>query len=109
MKTSLLRYYFNQIWTKCDGDISSNSEIIDFPDGSSISIDEVENEYEKYIDLCEDITYYVDTNYLDRDDDKEKIKKHFSNIDSDLFLYSQAFLLDFVNYMKIKIEKKLLD
>lgn len=106
MKRDLLLRYFESIKEKTDGDNTSNSEIIDYENGNSIDIYEIENEYYNYLDLQREISDYIEENYLDDTTDKDKIKNHFSEIDDDLFEYRQAFLKDFVDYMVIKINKK---
>lgn len=106
MKKEELVKYFEIIKEKTCGSNTSNSEIIDYKNGNSISIDELEEEYYKYLDLCEDIGEYTEENYLDNVSDKEEIKKHFNNIDEDLFEFNQAVLVDFDEYMIIKIKKQ---
>lgn len=105
MKTELLRKYFKKILEGTNGNNSSNSDIIDYENGTSISIAEIEEEYKKYIDLQEEIDEYIENNYLDNVLDKEAIKKHFSEIDEDLFEFNQAILKEFDEYMIIKINK----
>ena len=105
-RQQLLRY-FKEIKEGTFGDNSSNSEIIDYENGNSISINEIEDEYYKYLDLIQDINKYVEDNDLDDVIDKEEIKRHFNNIDNDLFEFNQACLLtDFAKYMIIKIQKE---
>lgn len=107
MKREVLENYFNKIKISTDGDNTSNSEIIDYSNGNSISIDEVEKEYYKYKDLEEDIDIYIESEDLDSVSDADKIKEHFKNkVDEDLFLYDQAFLKDFCDYMTVIIEKQ---
>lgn len=107
MKKEELVKYFERIKEKTEGSNTSNSEIIDYENGNSISLDEIEEEYYKYLDLQEEIDEYTEENYLDNVSDKEEIKKHFKNkIDEDLFEFNQAVLVDFVEYMTVKIEKQ---
>lgn len=107
MKNETLRKYFELIKIKTRGDNSSNSDIIDYNNGLSVSIDEIEEEYYKYLDLQDEIDDYIEENDLDDLKDKEKIKEHFANIiDEDLFEYNQACLLNFENFMATKINKK---
>ena len=108
MKRELLKKYFEQIKEKTGGNSTSNSNIIDYFDGYSISIDEIEQEYYNYLDLQDEISNYIEENDLDDVSDRDEIVKHFSNkIDEDLFEYNQAFLEDFVDYMSTKIKKNL--
>ena len=107
MKKEELVRYFESIKEKTDGDNTSNSEIIDYENGNSISLDEIEEEYYKYLDLQEEVGEYTEENYLDNVSDKEEIKKHFKNkINEDLFKFNQAVLVDFVEYMTAKIKKQ---
>lgn len=106
MERDLLLRYFESIKEKTDGDNTSNSEIIDYENGNSIDIDQVKNEYYNYLDLQQKISDYIEENDLDDTTDKDKIKNHFSEIDDDLFEFSQAVLKNFVDYMVIKINKK---
>lgn len=106
MKREILERYFNNIKEKTNGENISNSEIIDYENGNSISIDELEDEYYKYLELCNQISAYIEENDLDDIKDKEEIKKYFKEIDDDLFEFSQAVLVDFEEYMIIKINKQ---
>ena len=107
MKREVLENYFNKIKILTNGDNTSNSEIIDYSNGNSISIDEVEKEYYKYKELEEEIDNYIEDEYLDDVLDADKIKEHFKyRIDEDLFLYNQAYLKDFCEYMSTKKEKQ---
>lgn len=106
MKRENLVKIFNEIKEKTFGDNTSNSDFIDYDNGNSISIDEVEEEYYKYLDLCDEISDYIEDNDLDDVKDKEQIKKHFRKIDDDLFEFHQAVLVDFVEYMTIKLNKQ---
>lgn len=106
MRREELIRYFKEIKEGTFGDNSSNSEIIDYENGNSISIDEIEDEYYKYLDLTQEISEYIEDNDLDDITDKEEIKKHFYNIDDDLFEFNQALLVDFEKYMITKIKKQ---
>lgn len=106
MKRDLLLKYFENIKEKTNGDNTSNSEIIDYENGNSIDIKQVENEYYNYLDLQQEISDYIEENDLDDVADIDKIKNHFSEINDDLFDFRQAVLKDFVNYMVIKINIK---
>lgn len=106
MKRDLLLKYFENIKEKTNGDNTSNSEIIDYENGNSIDIEQVENEYYNYLDLQQEISDYIEENDLDDIADIDKIKNHFSEINDDLFDFRQAVLKDFVNYMVIKINIK---
>ena len=106
MKTELLKKFFEEIKLKTHGDNTSNSEIIDYDDGTSISIDEVEQEYYNYLDLQDEISEYIEENDLDDVINKDEIKRHFADkINEDLFEYNQAVLKDFVDYMAVKLNK----
>ncbi len=107
MKNEDLENYFKKIRNLTNGDNTSNSEIIDYSNGNSISIKEIEEEYYKYKDLEEEIDNYIEDEDLDDVSDADIIKEHFKNkIDEDLFLYNQAFLKDFCEYMSTKIKKQ---
>lgn len=107
MKREELEDCFKKIRNLTNGDNTSNSEIIDYSNGNSISIDEVEKEYYKYKELEEEIDNYIEDEDLDDVLDADKIKEHFKyRIDEDLFLYNQAYLKDFCEYMSTKIEKQ---
>lgn len=106
MKRDLLLKYFENIKEKTNGDNTSNSEIIDYENGNSIDIEQVENEYYNYLNLQQEISDYIEENDLDDVADIDKIKNHFSEINDDLFDFRQAVLKDFVNYMVIKINIK---
>lgn len=107
MKNEDLKRYFNKIMEGTNGDNSSNSDIIDYSNGMSIQISDIEDEYYKYMDLDSDIDDYVEENDLDRSIDYNKIIEHFKDrVDKDLFMYKEAFLLDFVEYMTAKINKQ---
>lgn len=108
MKTESLRNYFNEIKEVTGGNTSSNSDIIDYQNGFSISINEIEDEYYRYKDLEEAIDDYIDDEDLDSVSDADEIKKHFTDtIDEDLFLFNQGYLKDFTDYMITKIEKRI--
>lgn len=107
MKTELLRKYFKKILENTGGDNTSDSDIIDYENGFSIDINEIEEEYIKYKELQETIDDYIDENDLDNVIDCDKIKEHFSNIDNDCFEFNQATLKDFDEYMTIIINEKL--
>lgn len=107
MNTENLRKYFNIIKEKTNGNNSSNSEIIDYDNGNFISIDMIEEEYYKYLELADEIDNYIEENYLDDVLDKDAIKKHFADkIDQNLFMFNQAVLLDFTDFMAEKIKKE---
>lgn len=107
MKNEDLKRYFNKIKEGIGGNNVSNSEIIDYANGKSIDIKQIEDEYYKYKELEEEIDNYINDEYLDSVNDSDKIKAHFKNqIDEDLFLFNQGFLKDFVEYMIAKIELK---
>lgn len=105
MKREELIKYFEEIKEKTKGNNTSNSEIIDYENRNSISIDELEDEYYKYLDLQQEIEEYAEENDLDNISDKEKIERHFNYIDKNLFEFNQAILVDFIEYMTIKINK----
>lgn len=106
MKKELLKKYFNKIKEATDGDNTSNSEIIDYQNGTSISIDEIEQEYYNYLNLQDEISEYIEEKELDDVINEDEIKKHFADkINEDLFEYNQAVLKNFVDYMAIKLKK----
>lgn len=111
MKTEDLRIYFRKIKEGTNGtDVSNPGETIDFENGNSITINEIKNEYSKYLELCQEVDDYIE-DYESRDlyttikyDD---LVKHFENIiDEDYFKYNESCLKDFVDYMVTKINKK---
>ena len=103
MKKELLDKYFNEILLNTKGDNTSDRDIIDYENGQSINKDEIEKEYYKYLDLQEEIDNYIEENDLDDVFDKEKIIKHFSNINENCFKLDQAVLKSFADYMSIII------
>lgn len=104
MKKEDLRKYFNQIKELTNGDNTSDYDIIDYKNGYSISINELDEEYYKYLDLLELIDEYIENKNLDDVIDRDVIVKNFaSTINSDLFELNQATLKDFVYYMCCKI------
>lgn len=106
MKNEDLRRYFDKIKEGTNGDNASNSNIIDYQNGESIHIEDIKEEYYKYLELEEDIDNYIEEEDLDDVNDCDKIKAHFKNrINEDLFMFNQGFLKDFVEYMIIKINK----
>lgn len=105
MKKELLDKYFNKIREITRGDNTSDSDIIDYLDGSSISKSEIEEEYYRYLELNNNINDYIEENDLDDIKDMKKIAEHF-NLDEKYFFIGQAALIDFVDYMKIKIENR---
>lgn len=108
MNKDLLERYFNQILAMTKGDNTSDSDIIDYENGQSISKDEIESEYYKYLDLQSKIDDYIEENDLD-DTNQEDIKqviKQFPETEGFL-LWNQACLVDFPNYMSLKIEHML--
>lgn len=109
MKTEDLRRYFQKIKEGTNGDSSSNSEIIDYSNREAISIQEIEDEYYNYLKLVDDIDEYINDNDLNdtNSEDMKNIINHFNGIvDEDLFDYRQACLIDFVDYMIKKINKR---
>lgn len=108
MNKDLLERYFNQILAMTKGDNTSNRDIIDYENGQSISKNEIESEYYKYLDLQRKIDDYIEENDLD-DTNQEDIKQvinQFPEVE-ELLLWNQACLIDFPNYMSIKIEHML--
>ena len=103
MKREQLLKYFENIKIRTKGDNSSDHEIIDYENGQSISLSEIENEYNNYLDLQDEIDDYIEENDLDDVSDRDKIVKHFVNIDENLFKFNQAVLEDFDDYMIAKI------
>lgn len=73
-----------------------------------LGIDEIEDEYNKYLDLQNDIDDYTEENDLDDVLNEKEIKEHFkSKINEDLFELNQACLkTDFVEYMANIINKR---
>lgn len=107
MENEKLKRYFEKIKLETKGDNTSNSEIIDYENGNSIDINQIEEEYYKYLDLQEEINDYIEENDLDDVSDKDVIEEKFRNvIDEEFFEYEQAVLVDFVKYMTIKINKQ---
>lgn len=78
----------------------SNNEILDFNEErtKSISIREINEIYEDYIQLQADINEYVEENGLDIYDDCEEIKEHFE-LNDDYFEFKSAYLIDFDKYI----------
>lgn len=105
MKTETLRIYFRKILEATNGDNTSDKGIIDYKNGTSISIDEIEKAYYEYLELQERISDYIEENDLSDTSDREKIMKHFSDVDEDYFLFDQGLLKDFVDYMVVKVSK----
>lgn len=106
MKNQDLKNYFNKIKEGTDGNNSSDTDIIDYKNGESIHISDIEKEYYNYLDLVDNIDIYIESNDLDDVFDADEIKKHFADtVDEDLFLFNQACLKDFVDYMVTKINK----
>lgn len=110
MDTIKLRKIFNQIKEETNGDNTSNSDILDYKNGYSISIYEIEEEYYKYLQLEQDIDEYCEINDLDNIKDKEKIIEYFTSkiksLDYRYFKINQAVLIDFISFMKLKIDNK---
>ena len=106
MKKELLDKYFNEILLNTKGDNTSDKDIIDYENGQSITRDEIEKEYYNYLDLQEEIDNYIEENDLDDVFDKEKIIKHFSNINENCFKLDQAVLKKFTDYMSVIINAK---
>lgn len=96
---------FREIMEKTGGNCSSNDEVIDYTNGNSVSLNEIEDEYQKYLELEEEIDDYVNENDLDDVFDKDKIINHFKDVE-DYFKLDQACLKDFVDCMEIKINKQ---
>lgn len=108
MKREELKRIFNKIKENTNGNNTSNSDIIDYKNGNSITIEEVENEYYKYLELINTIDEYIEIEDLDDVSDSVEIKEHFKDIiDEDLFMFDQACLKDFTDYMTIKINKNI--
>lgn len=107
MKEEQIKKYFEKIKEATEGDNTSNSEIIDYENGNSIDIRQIEEEYCKYIELQDEISDYIEDNDLDDVSDKNEIIEHYKDkIDEDLFEFGQAVLVNFVEYMTIKIKKQ---
>lgn len=108
MKLEVLRNYFDKIKLLTHGDNTSDCDIIDYKNGYSISIKEIEEEYYKYLDLVSEIDDYIEENDLCERRDMNKIIEHFSDkVNKSCFHYDHAFLENFVDYMKIKIDKEI--
>lgn len=106
MKREKLLNYFEKIKELTAGNNLSDSSIIDYENGMSISLDELEEEYEKYIKLQDKIDDYIEENDLDDVINKDQIKNHFSRINENCFKFNQAVLKDFVDYMTIIINDR---
>ena len=107
MKEEQIKKYFEKIKEATGGDNTSNSEIIDYENGNSIDIRQIEEEYYKYIELQDEISDYIEDNDLDDVSDKNEIIEHYKDkIDEDLFEFGQAVLVNFIEYMTIKIKKQ---
>ena len=94
MKKEMERY-FKMISEKTCGAITE--EYMDFKDGSSITLDELAEVYEKYIEIVDEVDSYIEENDLDDINDRDKIMKHFNQY-YDYFSYPQAIITDFVNF-----------
>ena len=55
MNKDLLRKYFKEIKEKTNGDNTSNSEIIDYRNGTCLTTEMLEEEFEKYQKLAQEI------------------------------------------------------
>lgn len=101
MKNEDLKRYFNKIKEGIGGNNVSNSEIIDYANGKSIDIKQIEDEYYKYKELEEEIDNYINDEYLDSVNDSDKIKAHieeFGDIDMYAFfdkIKDNIFLTDY--------------
>lgn len=108
MNRDYLEKCFNKILEATKGDNTSDRDIIDYQNRISISKDDIENEYEHYLELQDKLDDYIEENNLD-DTNKEDIK----NIEETLpeiknyLQYNQAVLIDFEDYMIKIIEEKL--
>lgn len=107
MKKDLLDKYFNVIKEKTNGDNTSDWNIIDYENGTTIDKTQIENEYYKYLGLQEEIDDYVEENDLDDVFDRDKIVEYFSKkIDENCFMFNQAVLKDFTDYLATIINNK---
>lgn len=107
MKKETLKKYFNKIMEETSGVCNNDSEIIDYSNGNSISIDEIEEEYYNYLNLQDEIDNYIENENLDDVFDEKKIKNYFSNkISDEYFRFNQAVLRNFIDYMSTKINNQ---
>jgi len=107
MKIDELKKYFRKVNEELGGTTENDSDIIDFSNGESFCIQDIEQEYAAYEDLVEEIDDYVCSEDLDDVSDVEKIKEHFSDkIDENLFMFNQGCLKDFEDYLVEKIKKE---
>ena len=108
MNKEYLRKCFNLILEKCDGDNSSDKDIIDFKNGQSIDKTFIENEYEKYIDLQNKIDDFIEENDLNDTslNDIKLVEKSIPKV-KDYLKYNQACLIDFEDYIIKIVENKL--
>ncbi len=107
MEIAQLKQYFKKIMEGTNGNNSSCSDIIDYANGNSITIEEIKKEYYNYKELENNIDNYIEENDLDDVLDRNQIKEHFKEIEvNNLFRIDQACLENFVDYMIIKINKE---
>lgn len=106
MKELELNEYFKRILELTKGDNTSDRDIIDYENGFSISKEEVREEYYKYKELEAEIDTYIEENDLDDVKDQDKIKEHFAEY-KECFIYNQACLLDFPEFLVKKFSDKL--
>lgn len=98
--------YFARIMEGTHGSNTLNAEIITYKNGSSISLNQIKEEYIKYKKLDEEIDQYVEDSSLDVKNDRDNIIQHFKDtVDKDLFNSWYGFLKDFTVYMITKIDK----
>lgn len=107
MKREQLLRYFKKIKEATMGDNTSCEDIIDYENGNSITIDEIEEAYFKYLELQDEIDEYIEDNDLDDVINKDEIIEHFRyQISEDLFMSNQACLENFEDYMTTIIKKQ---
>jgi len=86
------------------GEINGTYDTIDFDDRTYITIETLQEEYEKYKELEKQIDDYIEENDLDDVIDSEKIMNHFNLNWNYWFMSDQARLASFNKIIIYKIE-----
>ena len=97
-----LRNCFERISEKLNGAITDDA--MDFADGTSFYFDELEELYELYNEIEDEIDSWIEENDLDDVANEEAIKEHFTQYE-EYFCLNQACLIDFEKFVISKLNK----
>jgi len=101
-----MKNFMKNIADKFDGKINKQKDTIKFSNGKFITLETLENEYNDYIDLYENIEQYTKLNHLDSSIDYKKIMDFFKLEQFYWIKNTEAKLQNFDTLILKKIENE---